>query len=208
MQLVSERVRSSTATTVAAGGLAAALVMVLAGCSTELDGFGSKTSAVEANRVMAAPSGAVETSPAPSPAATSASVASVPAATSAAEAITPRATANAVPLTPPPANPGATAYAPSAAKEQLSGAWSFSWDNGRYSCPVTLSTTRGLSGMAAQADVSCPSEIFMTKGWDTMGPDLVLQNHQGKVTARLQPDGPNRYTGTIADTNQQVTLAR
>lgn len=175
-----------------------ATAAALGGCSTELDGFGAKPSAVEGNRVMAAPSGSVETSPAPVRAS---------AAETAAEAITPRTAAN-VPLAPPPANPGATAYAPSAAKEQLAGAWSFGWDDGRYNCPVTLTTNRGLSGLAAQADVSCPSEIFMTKGWDMMGPDLVLQNHQGKVTARLQPAGPNRYVGVITDTNQQVILAR
>lgn len=205
MQLVFHKVLSGAATTLAAGGLAVAL----AGCSTELGGLGNKTAAVEPNRVMTAPTGSVETSSIPAPTAT-ASVPdeSRPAVASAADAITPRNTANNVPLTPPPANPGAVAYAPSAAKEQLSGAWTFSWDNGRNTCPVTLSTTRGLSGMAAQADVSCPSDIFMTKGWDTMGSDLVLQNHQGKITARLQPAGPNRYVGTLGDTSQQVTLSR
>lgn len=200
MQFVRRKVLPGAGFVLAVGSLAVAL----AGCSTELDGFGGKSSAMTGNRVdasqpLAAPTGAVETSSAPAPEVRTAS---------AADAIAPRPTANAVPLTPPPANPGGTAYAPSAAKGQLSGAWSFSWDNGHSSCPVTLSTTRGLSGMSAQADVSCPSEIFMTKGWDMMGPDIVLQNHQGKVTARLQPAGPNRYVGTMPDTGQQVALAR
>lgn len=171
--------------------------MILGGCSTELDGFGTKPSAVEANRVLNAPTGSVESAPAPASTADAAT-----------GAITPRAAANSVPLTPPPANPGATAYAPSAAKEQLSGAWTFAWDNGRNSCPLTLSTNRGLSGLAASGDVSCPSEIFMTKGWDTMGADIVLQNHQGKVTARLRPAGANRYVGTLADSGQPVVLSR
>lgn len=200
MQGVWRKVWAGTGVVLAAGGLAA----TLSGCSTELDGFGSKTSALDASRVdtgapLAAPTSAVEASPAPAPAPVRTA--------SAADAITPRTTNN-VPLTPPPANPGGEAYAPTAAKEQLSGAWRFSWDQGHNSCPVTLSTTRGLSGMSAQADVSCPSEIFMTKGWDMMGSDLVLQNHQGKVTARLEPAGPNRYVGVMADTNQQVALAR
>lgn len=193
----------------------ASVAVALAGCSTELDGFGNKPSAMAANRVdaappLAAPTGAVETSPAPSPTSASAST-SAPApvqTASAADAIAPRTSANNVPLAPPPANPGGAAYAPTAAKEQLSGAWTFSWDNGRNSCPVTLSTARGLSGMSAQADVSCPSEIFMTKGWDMMGSDLVLENHQGKVTARLRPSGPNRYVGVLEDNNQQVVLTR
>ncbi len=70
----------------------------------------------------------------------------------------------------------------SGSQDQLAGAWTFSWDNGARTCPVTLSTARGASGLSAQADISCPSEIFMTKGWDTLGSDLVLQNHVGKVT--------------------------
>ncbi len=175
--------------------LAAGCGISLAGCSTELDGFGAKPSVAEANRVLSAPTGSVETSPAPA------------AAETAAGAITTR-TAATVPLTPPPANPGGSAYAPSAAKEQLAGAWTFGWDGGRMSCPLTLSTSRGFSSMAAQADVSCPSEIFMTKGWDTMGSDIVLQNHQGKVTARLRPAGANRYVGTLSDSGQQVALSR
>ncbi len=205
-------VMSGKGAVLAVGGLA----VVLAGCSTELDGFGGKPSAVAANRVdapqpLAAPTGAVETSQVPAPAAAQAAAATEAApvrTASAADAIAPRTTANNVPLAPPPANPGGAAYAPTAAKEQLSGAWSFSWDNGHSTCPVTLSTTRGLSGMSAQADVSCPSEIFMTKGWDMMGPDIVLENHQGKVTARLVPAGPNRYVGVMTDTSQQVALAR
>ncbi|MBN8914667.1 MAG: protease inhibitor Inh/omp19 family protein [Rhizobiales bacterium] len=181
--------------------VSAALALALGGCSTELDGFGAKPSAMAANRVLTAPTAAVESSPVPGNVSTTA-------ADTATGAITPRTTASNVPLTPPPANPGATAFAPSAAKEQVSGAWSFSWDGGKASCPVRLGTDRGLSGLSAQADVSCPSEIFMTKGWDMMGSDIVLQNHQGKVTARLQPDGPNHYVGTIAETGQQVALAR
>lgn len=176
--------------------------VALGGCSTELDGFGSKPSAVNGNRVMAAPSGSVETSSAPAPVQASTTE-------TASDAISARTTVAAnVPLTPPPANPGGSAYAPTAAKEQMAGAWSFGWDNGRYTCPVSLSTNRGLYGLAAQADVSCPSEIFMTKGWEMMGPDLVLQNHQGKVTVRLQPSGPNRYVGVITETNQPVVLMR
>lgn len=178
------------------------VAVALGGCSTELDGFGTKPSAMDANRVTAASSGPVETSSVPAPAQTAS-------AETASDAISSRTTvASNVPLSPPPANPGGSAYAPTAAKEQMAGAWNFGWDNGRYTCPVTLSTKRGLSGLAAQADVSCPSEIFMTKGWDMMGPDLVLQNHQGKVTARLQPSGPNRYVGVITDTNQRVVLMR
>jgi len=189
-------VRITAALVLAAGG-----GLGLAGCSTELDGFGTKPSAAEANRVLSAPTGAVETAPASAPAPVAAT------AQAATGAIAPRAAAT-VPLAPPPVNPGGTAYAPSAAKEQLSGAWSFGWENGRSSCPLTLSTTRGLSGMSAQADISCPSEIFMTKGWDTMGSDIVLQNHQGKVTARLHPAGANRYVGTLSDSGQQVVLTR
>ncbi|MFG1477880.1 AprI/Inh family metalloprotease inhibitor [Xanthobacter sp. V4C-4] len=201
MQFVWRKVRPGAGPVLAVASFAVAL----AGCSTELDGFGTKPSAIAGNRVeadpaLAAPTGAVETAPIVAPAPTRSA--------SAAEAIAPRPTANAVPLTPPPVNPGGTAYAPTAAKGQASGAWTFSWDNGHSSCPITLSTTRGLSGMSAQADVSCPSEIFMTKGWDMMGPDLVLQNHQGKVTARLQPAGPNRYMGAISETGQPVVLMR
>lgn len=193
-------VRITAALVLAAGG-----GLGLAGCSTELDGFGTKPSAAEANRVLSAPTGAVETAPASAPAGAPASVSAT--AQAATGAIAPRAAAT-VPLTPPPVNPGGTAYAPSAAKEQLSGAWTFGWENGHNSCPLTLSTARGLSGMSAQADISCPSEIFMTKGWDTMGSDIVLQNHQGKVTARLHPAGANRYVGTLSDSGQQVVLTR
>lgn len=177
--------------------VSAGLALALCGCSTELDGFGTKPSAVAGNRVLTAPTGSVESSPAPETVADTAT-----------GAISPRTAANSVPLTPPPSNPGGNAYAPSAAQGQLSGAWSFSWDGGRNTCPLRLGTDRGLSGLSAQADVSCPSEIFMTKGWDMMGSDIVLQNHQGKVTARLQPAGANRYVGVLADTGQQVAISR
>lgn len=187
--------------------LAIAAACVLAGCSTDLDGFGTKTSAVDANRVLSAPTGSVESAPMPMPAQAAIPVTGANAA-SASAAVTPSTTAAAVPLTPPPVNPGATAYAVSGSQDQLAGAWTFSWDNGTRTCPVTLSTSRGASGLSAQADISCPSEIFMTKGWDTLGSDLVLQNHVGKVTARLAPSGPNRYVGVIADNNQPVVLAR
>lgn len=188
-----------------------ASALALGGCSTELDGFGTKTSAVESNRVLSAPTASVESAPMPAPAA----AASLPRpsganAATAASAVTPTAVANAsaVPLTPPPVNPGGTAYAASNEQEQLAGAWTFAWDDGQHSCPVTLSTVRGASGLAAQADISCPSEIFMTKGWDVLGADIVLQNHVGKITARLQPSGANRYVGVIADNNQPIVLTR
>lgn len=176
--------------------VSAGLALALCGCSTELDGFGAKPSASAGNRVLAAPSGSVESAPAPDAVAVTATGA------------IPTRTAATVPLTPPTVNPGGNAYAPTAAQGQLAGAWTFAWDGGRNTCPVRLGTDRGLSGLSAQADVSCPSEIFMTKGWDTMGSDIVLQNHQGKITARLQPSGANRYVGTIAETNQQVALSR
>ncbi|WP_132029833.1 protease inhibitor Inh/omp19 family protein [Aquabacter spiritensis] len=191
--------------------------LCLAGCSTDLGGFGTKTSPAEVASVLNAPTASVESGPIPSagppvPAATPPAPAPPSGATAATAraAVTPSAAAStaSVPLTPPPVNPGGTAYAATNTQEQLSGAWTFSWDNGARSCPVTLSTTRGASGLSAQADISCPSEIFMTKAWDILGPDLVLQNHVGKVTARLAPAGPNRYVGVIADSNQQIALAR
>ncbi|MGQ3675063.1 protease inhibitor Inh/omp19 family protein [Xanthobacter sp. TB0139] len=194
----------------------------LTACSTELNGFGTRSSAIESNQVFSAPTGVVETAalPPPPPAAASQNTSqttTLPGRTSgnvanvndgATGAITPRSTANNVPLTPPAANPGATAYAPSTAQDQLAGAWTFNWDDGKNSCPLKLSTDRGLSGLAAQADISCPGEIFMTKGWSMMGPDLVLQNHQGKVTARLSPDGANRFIGEMTDSGQKIVLAR
>ncbi|HQS49277.1 MAG: hypothetical protein B7Y12_13905 [Rhizobiales bacterium 24-66-13] len=188
-----------------------ASALALGGCSTELDGFGTKTSAVDSNRVLSAPTASVESAPMPAPAAAgSVPRASGANAATAASAVTPTAVANAsaVPLTPPPVNPGGTAYAASNEQEQLAGAWTFAWDGGQHSCPVTLSTVRGASGLAAQADISCPSEIFMTKGWDVLGADIVLQNHVGKITARLQPSGANRYVGVIADNNQPIVLTR
>ncbi|MFG1463099.1 protease inhibitor Inh/omp19 family protein [Xanthobacter sp. DSM 24535] len=191
-----------------------ASALLLGGCSTELDGFGTKTSAVDSNRVLSAPTASVESAPMPAPSTTGSTAAAArPSganATTAAAAVTPSAaaTASSVPLTPPPVNPGGTAYAASNEQEQLAGAWTFAWDDGQHTCPVTLSTVRGASGLAAQADISCPSEIFMTKGWDVMGADIVLQNHVGKITARLQPSGANRYVGVISDNNQAIALTR
>ena len=188
--------------------LAMAAALGVSGCSTDLDGFGTKTSAVDANRVLNAPTGAVESAPMAAPAQSAALPATGATAASARAAVTPSSTAAAVPLAPPPVNPGATAYAVSGSQDQLAGPWTFSWDNGSRTCPVTLSTSRGASGLSAQADISCPSEIFMTKAWDTLGSEIVLQNHVGKVTARLAPAGPNRFVGVIADNNQPVVLAR
>ncbi|OYX10965.1 MAG: hypothetical protein B7Z15_12675 [Rhizobiales bacterium 32-66-8] len=182
--------------------------LLIAGCSTELDGFGAKPTAIETPRVLSAPTGSVESAPmspvatAPAPTTYGAS------AQTAGAAVTPATSARNVPLTPPPANPGGVAYAATNVQEQLAGAWTFQWDGGARTCPLTLATTRGASGLAAQADISCPSEIFMTKGWDVLGPDIVLQNHVGKVTARLQPNGPNSYVGVILDSNLPINIVR
>lgn len=182
---------------------------LLAGCSTELGGFGTKQSAVASPGLMSAPTGSVESASIPAlPTAASIPGATGASAATASAAVTPVTTAANVPLTPPSINPGGVAYAATNTQEQLSGAWTFAWDEGRRTCPMTLSTTRGATGLAAQADISCPSEVFMTKGWDVIGSDLVLQNHLGKVTARLQPDGPNRYVGQILDTNLKIALSR
>lgn len=183
--------------------------VALAACSTELDGFGTKTSAVESQRVLSAPTASVESAAVP-PIASAEPLRPATGATaaSAGAAVTPRTVASNVPLTPPPVNPAGNAYAAGSTREQLAGAWTLAWDSGQHTCPVTLTTDRGMSGLAARADVSCPSEIFMTKGWDVMGSDIVLQDHVGKITARLQPTGPNRYTGILADNNQAIALDR
>jgi hypothetical protein len=118
---------------------------------------------------------------------------------------------NSVALNPPPAAtaPGGVAYAePGAARSQLAGKWNFSWDGGQKTCPVTLSTSQGMSGLAAAADLSCPNDIFMTKGWDMWGNELVLQNHLGKVTARLQPAGGGRYDGVATADGGKITMVR
>ncbi|GLK85995.1 protease inhibitor Inh/omp19 family protein [Ancylobacter defluvii] len=185
-----------------------ATAILLAGCSTALDGFGEhKTAAVDANTITPAPTGAVESAPVPSPVPTGASAAT------AGDAVTPRDTTSAatsVPLTQPAAAaPGGVAYAePGATRTQLAGNWSFSWDNGAKSCKLTLSTERGMSGFAANADVGCPNDIFMTKGWDVWGSEIVLQNHLGKVTARLQPAGNGHYDGVATGDGAKVSLSR
>ena len=185
-----------------------ATAILLAGCSTALDGFGEhKTAAVDANTITPAPTGAVESAPVPSPAPTGAS------ASTAGDAVTPRNTASAatsVPLTQPAAAaPGGVAYAaPGATRTQLAGSWSFSWDNGAKSCKLILSTERGMSGFAANADVGCPNDIFMTKGWDVWGSEIVLQNHLGKVTVRLQPAGNGHYDGVATGDGAKVSLSR
>lgn len=187
-----------------------ASALFLAGCSTALDGFGDKTAAAPAidnGAITAAPSGSIESSAMPSPAPTGALAATAGA------AVTPRTTtagANSVSLAPPAATaPGGVAYAePGAARTQLAGNWTYSWDNGGKSCKLTLSTDRGLSGFAANADVGCPNDIFMTKGWDVWGNEIVLQNHLGKVTARLQPAGDGRYDGVATGDGARITLSR
>lgn len=188
----------------------ASTALLLAGCSTSLDGFGeAKTAAIEPNHITPAPTGSVESAPVAAPA-TPAYGAN---ATTASDAVTPRPavqTASSVTLTQPAATaPGGVAYAePGAARSQLAGNWTYSWDNGAKTCKVMLSTDRGISGFAASADVGCPNDIFMTKGWDVWGSEIVLQNHLGKVTARLQPAGDGHYDGVTTGDGAKVTLNR
>lgn len=187
--------------------ITSATAVLLGGCSTVLDGFGDSSSkAVETSQITPAPSGSIVSSPVPAPTTYGASAAT------AAEAVTPTApgTASQVALAPPPATaPGGVAYAePGAARTQLAGTWKYGWDNGQKSCKVTLSTDRGMSGFAATADVDCPNDIFMTKGWDVWGNEIVLQNHVGKVTARLQPAGTGQYDGVATGDGAKVTLTR
>lgn len=185
-----------------------AVAVLLGGCSTVLDGFGgSSPSPVETSQITPAPSGSVESSPVAAPGVPSYGAT----ATSAAAAVTPRATtASTVALSPPAATaPGGVAYAePGAARTQLAGTWTYAWDNGQKQCRVTLSTDRGMTGFAANADVDCPNDIFMTKGWDVWGNDIVLQNHLGKVTARLQPASGGQYDGTATADGGKITLTR
>lgn len=197
------------ATTLAATTAAA---LLLAGCSTVLDGFGSASSSasspVESAKITPAPTGSVESSAVPA-----AQPAYGAAAATASAAVTPKPStaANAVALTAPPAAtaPGGVAYAePGAARTQLAGKWTFTWDGGQKSCPVTLSTSQGMSGLAASADLSCPNDIFMTKGWDMWGNEIVLQNHLGKVTARLQPAGGGRFDGVATADGGKITMVR
>ncbi|MCJ8142132.1 protease inhibitor Inh/omp19 family protein [Ancylobacter sp. A5.8] len=181
--------------------------LALGGCSTVLDGFGQPSAAtVETSQITPAPTGAIESSPVPPPAAPAYGAA----AATASDAVTPRPTDASVALAPPAATaPGGVAYAePGAARTQLAGTWNFAWDEGQKTCKVTLSTRRGMSGFAADADVSCPNDIFMTKGWDVWGSEVVLQNHVGKVTARLQPAGDGRYDGVLTGDGEKVTLTR
>ncbi|WP_029349323.1 protease inhibitor Inh/omp19 family protein [Bosea sp. 117] len=182
--------------------------LLVAGCSTSLEGFGSsKTASSEVgNSITPAPTTSVESSPVPAPQAATGAAAST-----AAAAVTPRTADNSVALNPPPSAtaPGGVAYAePGAARTQLAGTWTFAWDEGRKTCPVTLTTDRGMSGFSATADVTCPNDIFMTKGWDVWGNDIVLQNHVGKVTVRLQPAGGGRYDGVATGDGGKVSLIR
>ncbi|MBS9478104.1 protease inhibitor Inh/omp19 family protein [Ancylobacter radicis] len=186
---------------------ATAVALLLGGCSTTLDGFGSQqTAAVEPSQITPAPSGSVESSAVPPPATTTYGAG----AATAAAAVTPRQPETQVALSPPAATaPGGVAYAdPGAARTQLAGAWKFGWDSGQKTCKVTLSTDRGMTGFAANADVDCPNDIFMTKAWDVWGNDIVLQNHLGKVTARLQPQGNGQFDGTTTADGTRVTLTR
>ncbi|MDF2994617.1 MAG: hypothetical protein K0R27_254 [Xanthobacteraceae bacterium] len=197
------------ATTLAATSAAA---LLLAGCSTVLDGFGSASnsspSPMENAQITPAPTGSVESSAVPAARPTYGAGAAT-----AGAAVTPKPSTanNSVALNPPPAAtaPGGVAYAePGAARSQLAGKWNFSWDGGQKTCPVTLSTSQGMSGLAAAADLSCPNDIFMTKGWDMWGNELVLQNHLGKVTARLQPAGGGRYDGVATADGGKITMVR
>ncbi|QFR31873.1 protease inhibitor Inh/omp19 family protein [Ancylobacter sp. TS-1] len=185
-----------------------AAAVLLGGCSTVLDGFGgSSSSPVETSQITPAPSGSIESSPVAAPGEPGYGAN----ASSAAAAVTPRATtASAVALSPPPATaPGGVAYAePGAARTQLAGTWTYGWDDGQKKCKVTLSTDRGMTGFAANADVDCPNDIFMTKGWDVWGNEIVLQNHLGKVTARLQPAAAGQYDGVATGDGAKVTLTR
>lgn len=191
-------VKTTLAVTVAA--------LLLGGCSTTLDGFGGQQAAVEPSQITPAPTGSIESSAVPPPATTTYGAG----AATAAAAVTPRAPETPVALSPPQATaPGGVAYAePGAARTQLAGAWKFGWDNGQKSCKVTLSTDRGMTGFAANADVDCPNDIFMTKAWDVWGDDIVLQNHLGKVTARLKPMGNGLFDGTTTADGTHITLTR
>ncbi|WP_371345496.1 protease inhibitor Inh/omp19 family protein [Ancylobacter sp. IITR112] len=190
--------------------LTSATALLLGGCSTVLDGFGDKASSpVETSQITPAPSGSVESSPVAAPVSATYGAS----AATAAAAVTPTNQGSATPvaLAAPPAAtaPGGVAYAePGAARTQLAGTWNYGWDNGQKSCKVTLSTDRGMSGFAATADVDCPNDIFMTKGWDVWGNEIVLQNHVGKVTARLQPAGAGQYDGVATGDGAKVTLSR
>lgn len=192
---------------ISAISITAATALALGGCSTVLDGFGQPSAAtVETSQITPAPTGAIESSPVPAPAAPAYGAS----AATASDAVTPRPTDASVALAPPAATaPGGVAYAePGAARTQLAGTWNFAWDSGQKTCKVTLSTRRGMSGFAADADVSCPNDIFMTKAWDVWGSEVVLQNHLGKVTARLKPAGNGSYDGVLTGDGGKVTLTR
>ncbi|MCS0504358.1 protease inhibitor Inh/omp19 family protein [Ancylobacter mangrovi] len=192
----------------------AAIALLLGGCSTELDGFGTSTAPApaEISQITPAPSGSIVSAPVPAPSdVAGANTATGASAATASAAVTPKTTPETpVALAPPaPTAPGGVAYAePGAARTQLAGAWNYGWDDGQKTCKITLSTDRGMNGFAANADVGCPNDIFMTKGWDVWGSEIVLQNHLGKVTARLKPAGDGEYDGVATGDGAKVTLTR
>ncbi len=129
-------------------------------------------------------------------------------ASSAGAAVTPRTVASNVPLTPAPGQSVRQRLCAGSTREQLAGAWTLAWDAGQHTCPVTLTTDRGASGLAARADVSCPSEIFMTKGWDVMGSEHRAAGSRGQDHRPPAAHGPNRYTGILSENNQANALDR
>ncbi len=158
------------ATTLAATTAAA---LLLAGCSTVLDGFGSASnsspSPMENAQITPAPTGSVESSAVPA-----AQPAYGAAAATAGAAVTPKPSTanNSVALTAPPAAtaPGGVAYAePGAARSQLAGKWTFTWDGGQKSCPVTLSTSQGMSGLAASRRPLLPERHLHDQGLGHVG---------------------------------------
>ncbi|HSI40342.1 MAG TPA: protease inhibitor Inh/omp19 family protein [Xanthobacteraceae bacterium] len=186
--------------------VSAVAALLLAGCSTVIDGFGSSPApTADGSAITPAPTGSVESS-----AVAAAQPAFGAGAASAGDAVTPRRASDTLAINAPaPAAPGGVAFAePGAARTQLAGDWTFGWDDGQKTCPVKLSTEHGLSGFAASADVTCPNDIFMTKGWDLWGSEIVLQNHVGKVTARLKTAGSGRYEGVVTSDGGRVTLVR
>lgn len=98
----------------------------------------------------------------------------------------------------------AAATAPDITREALLGTWQTSVGSG--SCQLALSLTQWSGGYRA-ASLRCPGPAANIASWNVSGNQVVLNDRDGNMVARLYQSGPERYDGTLS-AGGSISLSR
>lgn len=194
--------------------------LVLAGCesSTRLGSFlpemgssqrGASLPANPPPPLTAAPTGDVESSSLPPPAA-SPGMTGLPSAPAPGLNTSVATAPGNLPPAPPPAlnaAPSIAAPAPAPSRTGLTGNWALTESAGNR-CRITLSSAPKLDLYGAGTNGCQTKELQRVNAWELNGSEVILYEPGGSVAARLRQAGAGTYTGVSTKSGAPISLTK